>query len=270
MSAAHRHTWLVENNDNRTRLYSLALGFIEGATYIYGLLQSSRFQWMPDVSKSIFSANDRYFQWIRFHCWRRRRPPDFFLYSFDRKIRPFRERRPTPVYHVMHECVSLPINIVFSPYSDDDRCREVQIKASFLSSILDRIGSFQTFRFILYELAMMTRQDVVYDIPAFLAILNNEEELIIKPLQLGKRSGRLECFVDCFQGSASETGAIECGKVVSRLNKSLFDYQIGITIDFQCSPSFDCLFLQVIKPIHRSSMLSSAKEYFSLNLERKE
>ena len=79
----------------------------------------------------------------------------------------------------------------------------------------------------------MTRQEEVYDIPAFLAILNNEEELIIKPLQLGKGADRFEYFVHCFQGSASETGAIECGKVVSRLNKSLFDYQIGKMIDFQ-------------------------------------
>jgi hypothetical protein len=114
----------------------------------------------------------------------------------------------------------------------------------------------------------MMRQEELCEIPPVLAILNNEEELIIKPLQLGKRFDRVECIVDCFQCSANETGAIECGKVVSRLNKSLFDYQIGEMIDFQCSSLLNRLFLQVIKPTRRFSIPSSVKEYFSRFRER--
>ncbi|CAF0760484.1 unnamed protein product [Adineta ricciae] len=50
------------------------------------------------------------------------------------------------------------------------------------------------------------------DIGSVLNILNNEEEIIIKPFQ---------------SASGNDVGAIECGRIVSRLNKTLFDYQIG-------------------------------------------
>lgn len=37
-------------------------------------------------------------------------------------------------------------------------------------------------------------------------------------------------MIFCFllnEGTGDETGAIECGKIVSRMNKALFHYQIG-------------------------------------------
>jgi hypothetical protein len=34
-------------------------------------------------------------------------------------------------------------------------------------------------------------------------------------------------FFIIVEASGNENGAIECGKIVSRVNKALFDYQIG-------------------------------------------
>nr|ACF16066.1 hypothetical protein [Adineta vaga] len=58
----------------------------------------------------------------------------------------------------------------------------------------------------------MADNDQITDITNILRILSNEEELIIKPFQ---------------STSVNDIGAVECGKIVSRINKPLFDYQIG-------------------------------------------
>jgi hypothetical protein len=74
----------------------------------------------------------------------------------------------------------------------------------------------------------MANSDEVIDMAKILAILGNEEELIIKPFQPGKNIFyKIIFFFFDIQGAANEIGAIECGKIVSRLNKALFDYQIG-------------------------------------------
>lgn len=80
------------------------------------------------------------------------------------------------------------------------------------------------------EYKSMATNDEVVDIGRILATLLNEEELIIKPFQPGKNSiiNLKTLIFIIFKGSANEIGAIECGKIVSRLNKILFDYQIGI------------------------------------------
>ena len=72
----------------------------------------------------------------------------------------------------------------------------------------------------------MATNENVSDPTKFLTRLASEEELIIKPFQSGKRRIDLSSRVDsCLLGN--EIGATECGKIVSRLNKTLFDYQIG-------------------------------------------
>ncbi|CAF0930277.1 unnamed protein product [Adineta steineri] len=58
----------------------------------------------------------------------------------------------------------------------------------------------------------MANSNEINDMAKILAVLSNEEELIIKPFQ---------------STTANEIGAVECGKIVSRVNKALFDYQIG-------------------------------------------
>ncbi|CAF0804323.1 unnamed protein product [Rotaria sp. Silwood1] len=58
----------------------------------------------------------------------------------------------------------------------------------------------------------MTTNEEVLNVEKILTVLSNEDEFIFKPFQ---------------PGSANEIGAIECGKIVSRVNKVLFDYQIG-------------------------------------------
>ncbi|CAF2362410.1 unnamed protein product [Rotaria sp. Silwood2] len=58
----------------------------------------------------------------------------------------------------------------------------------------------------------MAVNDGVFNVAKILALLSNEEEFILKPFQ---------------NGFANEIGAIECGKIVSRVNKVLFNYQIG-------------------------------------------
>ena len=75
----------------------------------------------------------------------------------------------------------------------------------------------------------MEINDREIDMTKLLSILKNEEELIIKPFQSGKIIKLLFnilCFI--IQGFVHEIGAVECGKIVSRVNKALFDYQIGI------------------------------------------
>ncbi len=82
----------------------------------------------------------------------------------------------------------------------------------------------------------MATNDAVMNVAKNLAILSNEEELIIKPFQPGKMISQFKLFLYCFiKGSANDAGAIECGKIVSRMNKVLFDYQIGkiIKIEFE-------------------------------------
>ncbi|CAF1102111.1 unnamed protein product [Rotaria sp. Silwood1] len=60
---------------------------------------------------------------------------------------------------------------------------------------------------------MATNQNVTdIDTAKLLSILSNEDELIVKPFQSGN-------------GHGMEVG--ECGKVVSRVNRTLFYYQIG-------------------------------------------
>lgn len=50
--------------------------------------------------------------------------------------------------------------------------------------------------------------------------------------------------IDVYIGYANEIGATECGKIVSRLNKVLFDYQIGkINQDNSYTFKRNCLFL---------------------------
>ncbi|CAF0995365.1 unnamed protein product [Rotaria sordida] len=58
----------------------------------------------------------------------------------------------------------------------------------------------------------MAINDEVLNVPKILDVLSNEEEFIFKPFQ---------------HTIANDIGAIECGKIVSRINKVLFDYQIG-------------------------------------------
>ena len=77
----------------------------------------------------------------------------------------------------------------------------------------------------------MATNDEVIDMAKTLTVLSNEEELIIKPFQPGmiksaNKIVRTLCFF-LMKGYANEIGAIECGKIVSRINKVLFDYQIG-------------------------------------------
>ncbi|CAF3242769.1 unnamed protein product [Rotaria socialis] len=60
---------------------------------------------------------------------------------------------------------------------------------------------------------MATNEEIhKIDTAQLLSILNNEEELIIKPRN----------FADDY-----DIGGVECGRVVSRVNKTLFDYRIG-------------------------------------------
>ena len=75
----------------------------------------------------------------------------------------------------------------------------------------------------------MAEFDETINMANILAVLSNEEELIIKPLQPGKivvAYGIVRLMAFC-PGAGADVGAIECGKIVSRLNKPLFDYQIG-------------------------------------------
>ncbi|CAF3053642.1 unnamed protein product [Rotaria socialis] len=58
----------------------------------------------------------------------------------------------------------------------------------------------------------MIANDGIVNVDTVLAVLSNEEEFIFKPFQ---------------SGPTNDIGAIECGKVVSRMNKPIFDYQIG-------------------------------------------
>lgn len=75
---------------------------------------------------------------------------------------------------------------------------------------------------------MATNEDM-NDPTKFLTRLANEEELIIKPFQSGKRRFSSPRNRSCRLGN--EIGASECGKIVSRMNKTLFDYQIGKRIE---------------------------------------
>ncbi len=71
------------------------------------------------------------------------------------------------------------------------------------------------------------------DVAILLSILQNEEELIMKPFQSRKI---IQEYLDLFEivvffiieGLAHEFVGVECGRIVSRLNKPLFDYQIGM------------------------------------------
>ena len=62
-----------------------------------------------------------------------------------------------------------------------------------------------------------------------LTVLTHEEELIIKPFHSGRMmtAGGMKSIFLVSIDSAHSVRAIESGKIVSRLNKPLFDYQIG-------------------------------------------
>ncbi|CAF3932868.1 unnamed protein product [Rotaria magnacalcarata] len=78
------------------------------------------------------------------------------------------------------------------------------------------------------------------DTVQLLSILNNEEELIVKPRNFAH---------------GYDTGGVECGRIVSRVNKTLFDYRIGDKAVLSRLPSIFNRRIVLLNPITKEAVI---------------